>query len=112
MLCLYTQALRNRKAIVIQKVWRGYSALQALKKMGKMKRPTAKPKKKRGGKKKVATKAVLPLAKVLDTIAGIYEKKVKADIIDEKKTPVSPIIQLNDFIHSESSDIVEILFNG
>jgi hypothetical protein len=76
------QKRRISQAIVIQKTWRRFSAMKMFKKAGKMRK---KKRKKRRGKKKGVTKSILPLAKVLDTIAGIFEKKVKADIIDERK---------------------------
>eukprot|EP00949_MAST-11_sp_MAST-11-sp1_P001316 g1316.t1 len=47
--------------------------------------PLAQPKKaKKKKKKQVKVKAAMPLAKTLDTVAAIYEKKVKADAVDDE----------------------------
>ncbi len=74
-----------------QALYRGHVARKRVKKM-KEEIEAAKPppvalvkKEKRKKKKVYKSKNKLPLSKVKDYIAGMYEKKVKADMVDDKK---------------------------
>ena len=57
---------------------------QEIREKRKKKNDTSGKKKRRKRKKDTKGKVALPLSKTLDYIAGIFEKKVKADAIDDK----------------------------
>ena len=75
-------------AIKMQALARGFAARKRVKELKEnaVTPPVVLNKKEKRGKKKVyKSKNKLPLSKVKDYIAGMYEKKAKADEVDDKK---------------------------